>query len=280
MPSTETPIPPAPYSEPPRATHTARAVAVDATLLANFTHQIVNPLSGVVGTIDNLIDGTIQGERRDQRLRAVRAQLVNAIELVRNLAYLSELSTEGGRDSLRAGAVDVCVPQVIIEAAQILQEMARKRNIEVRLKDSVTQYVVKAHAALLRQVFTNIIENGIKYSDENTEIQLDVRAQRSTKHLLIEIASFGPGFTPAERERIFELGFRGTDALSMRASGSGLGLFICDRIVSLYDAGIEAEYSPKSRETLFRIRFPSFSIDTERTQRIDDDRRGQEKRHT
>ncbi len=45
----------------------------DLTLLANFIHQIINPLNGVMGTLDNLIDGTVPVEKRDQRLKATRA---------------------------------------------------------------------------------------------------------------------------------------------------------------------------------------------------------------
>ena len=61
---------------------------VDLTLLANFTHQVINPLNGVVGTLDNIIDGTIGPDRREQRTRAARGQLENCITLIRNLAYL------------------------------------------------------------------------------------------------------------------------------------------------------------------------------------------------
>ena len=45
----------------------------DLHLLSNFVHQIINPLNGVIGTLDNIIDGTVPSERRDQRLKAVRA---------------------------------------------------------------------------------------------------------------------------------------------------------------------------------------------------------------
>jgi hypothetical protein len=49
---------------------------VDPLLLSNFVHQVINPLNGVVGTLDNLIDGTIRDPgRRQQRLEALRAQL-------------------------------------------------------------------------------------------------------------------------------------------------------------------------------------------------------------
>ena len=54
----------------------------DLHLLSNFVHQIINPLNGVIGTLDNIIDGTVPTERRDQRLRAVRAQLELSVLLV------------------------------------------------------------------------------------------------------------------------------------------------------------------------------------------------------
>lgn len=60
----------------------------DLTLLANFVHQVVNPLNGIAGTLDNLANGVIEGEeRRHQRLKATRAQLEQCITLMRNLAF-------------------------------------------------------------------------------------------------------------------------------------------------------------------------------------------------
>src|SRR4030095_11893812 len=53
---------------------TQQATNFDLVLLANFVHQVVNPLNGVAGTLDNLVDGVITDEkRRDQRMRAARA---------------------------------------------------------------------------------------------------------------------------------------------------------------------------------------------------------------
>lgn len=64
---------------------------LDLTLLANFVHQVVNPLNGVAGTLDNLAEGVIEGEeRRTQRLKAARAQLEQCITLIRNLAFLAQ----------------------------------------------------------------------------------------------------------------------------------------------------------------------------------------------
>src|SRR5262245_2329790 len=235
---------------------------LDATLVTNFTHQIINPLNGVVGTLDNLIDGTIEGARRDQRLKAVRAQLVHAIELVRNLAYLSTLSTEAGRQSLKAIGASCLLPEIIIEAAMIFQESAAERRMRIWLEDRETPYIVTGQVDLLRQVFTNLFENAVKYGHEDTQVTVKVHGQKSTGELLVEVVNKGPGFDHSDRERIFERGFRGENAKNVIASGSGLGLYICREILdAAFGARIEAEHSPKLAETIFRIRFPAFRID-------------------
>jgi signal transduction histidine kinase len=235
---------------------------VDAPLLASFTHQIINPLNGVVGTIDNLIDGTIAGQqRRDQRLKAVRGQLTHAIELVRNLAYLSQLSTDAGRQSLQeVGAISV-LPQVVIEAALFFQEVAADKRMEILLVDKVTQYRVPGPRALLRQVFTNLFENAVKYGQPDSRVEVIPRIQRESGELIVDVVNKGPGFQNEEKQKIFERGYRGIAARDVVASGSGLGLYICSEILTVaFSATIEAEHSPRKRETTFRLRFKHSTI--------------------
>jgi signal transduction histidine kinase len=259
-------------STPPTATPDAdlstiaAKLGIDATLLSNFTHQIINPLNGVVGTISGLIDGSVPQDKREQRLRAVRAQLSHAIELVRNLAFLAQLSTQEGIRSLRTDIPWTVLPDTIIQATLFFDELGKQKGITFHLKDRETQYMVPAHKDLLRQVFLNIAENDLKYSDDHTPVTIEVRAQKSTKDLLVEIESTGPGFENVERARLFDLGFRGEAAKALKASGSGLGLYLAKSILEIYGATIEAEYSPASRRTLFRIRFPRYRLDTVATE--------------
>ena len=56
-------------------------------ILANFIHQIINPIGGVAGTLDNIADGTIQPDKVRQRANAARSQLEQVVSLVRNLDF-------------------------------------------------------------------------------------------------------------------------------------------------------------------------------------------------
>lgn len=240
---------------------------IDEAFLANFTHQIINPLNGVLGSLNNIIDGTVSEARRPQRLRAVYEQLAVTIELVRNLAWLSQLSTPAGRESLMGNRQEVLLPRLIIEAAQFYQESAERRGMSVRLEDR-EPYVITGLGPLLRQVFMNLIENNVKYGDERTRVSIKVRPQRKTSALLVEVVGIGAGFLPSESEAIFQLGFRGDHARRVRASGSGLGLYITRQILDLHGASIHAEYSMKSRSVIFRMRFPNFRMGDELLQEV------------
>jgi signal transduction histidine kinase len=234
---------------------------IDPLVISNFIHQIISPLNGVVGTLDNVIDGTVKKENVDQRLKAVRAQLVHSIELIRNLAFLSQVSIDHGKLSLQDVASDVTVPAIIIEAALFFQERGGTRGVSIHLTDRDTQYRVKGHSALLRQVFMNLFDNAVKYADGDTRVVVSVRPQVRKRSLLVEVENIGPGFETSEREKIFERGYRSAVAKNIRASGTGLGLFIARRIIEdAHLARIEAEHSPALRKTTFRIRFPGYSI--------------------
>src|SRR5271157_134304 len=234
---------------------------IDLPLLANFVHQLINPLNGVIGTIDNIIDGTVPDERRDQRLRAARAQLEWTALLVRNLAYFTGTSMAPGAPGGTLPQKTCVFPQLIIEAAQFFQEIGTTRSISIELSDPRTQYTTRGSPDLIRHVFMNIFDNEIKYSDEFTKVLVKTRVQKKTRDLIIEVINKGIGFSKQDSARLFEVGFRGKEATERIKSGTGLGLYICKRIIEdLHNGRIEAEHSVSSRTTVFRIRIPDWKI--------------------
>lgn len=225
----------------------------DMTMLANFVHQVVNPLNGVAGTLDNLIDGTIQPKRREQRTRAARAQLENCITLVRNLAFVV-----GKGADVRASDFGVVVlPQVIIEAAMFFQEEGETRKIRIALKDRQTQNKVYGHPELIRQVLMNVFDNCVKYGSFGREIEVNQWIQGSTGSAMITVRSEPERQLDQEEfERIFDLGFRGLNARETVASGTGIGLYVCRQLVEDVHRG--SIYVGRDREALlFTIRIPN-----------------------
>src|SRR5262249_7751569 len=151
---------------------------------ANFVHQVVNPLNGVAGTLDNLAAGLIKEELRAQRLTAARAQIEQCITLMRNLAFLAR--SAGGAAEIEFGIV--VLPQVIIEAAQFFQEAGKTKLIEIRLDDPVTQNRVRGRPELIRQVLMNIFDNCVKYGKPSSQIRVSQWIQSGTKNALVTVS--------------------------------------------------------------------------------------------
>lgn len=227
---------------------------LDLTLLANFVHQVVNPLNGVAGTLDNLADGVVDGaDRQRQRLNAARAQLEQCITLIRNLAFLAQGSGGVADHDQRK----IVLPQVIIESAMFFQEDGRSKEIEINLLDPATQNTIKGHPELIRQVLMNIFDNFIKYGRRGEAVKVNQRIQQSTGMALIEIK--GLSAQPIDQEdleKIGTLGFRGKNAKKLVASGSGLGMYICRRIIEDVGGSLHIEAGAQGK-VLFLIKLPT-----------------------
>jgi signal transduction histidine kinase len=225
---------------------------IDLTLLANFTHQIINPLNGVVGTLDNIIDGTIGPDRRDQRTRAVRAQLENCITLVRNLAYLASGESAFSETAERK----VVLPQVIIEAAMFYQEEGKRRKISIDLENKRNQNKVVGHPETLKQVLMNLFDNGIKYSKFGSQVVVRQWVQKETGEAIITVRNVPEHqLSNADLKKLYSIGFRGDNAKQMIASGTGLGLYICKHLIETKHKGSIAVQQDRDG-LLFMIKIP------------------------
>ena len=235
---------------------------LDYGLLANSVHQIINPLNGVSGTLDNLADGTIaQPQRITQRTKAARAQLEQCILLIRNLAFILEISADPSKLEINLMRKTCVIPQIVIEAAMFFQELGASKGMTIQLEDRQTQYAAQGNPDLLRQVFMNLFDNAVKYGIRNSEVNINPWVQKRTNVLMVQVTGTSLYIPPAERESVFAVGFRSSSAKDKIASGTGLGLYICRMILQyLFGATIVIDSSSRSGAVSILMRFPSFRI--------------------
>lgn len=238
---------------------------ISKAFIANFVHQVVNPLNGVVGTLDNIVDGTYAGDLATKKINACRAQVEQCIKLIRNLAYLSEYFSEDAPSPslkvVRTNARSV-LPQVIIEALQFFQVSAERRKMKFNLTDRRTQYKVSVRPELIKQVFINLFDNWVKYGLERTTIEISPKVN-AKGDLVIEMSGKSIGFESSDGSKLFDFGYRSKNAENKIAQGSGIGLFICDQIITREISGnITATHNSTSGVTAFRIAIPQGKWET------------------
>src|SRR6266478_5910442 len=178
-------------------------------LLSNFTHQVINPLNGVMGSLDNILDGHVPSDKVPIRLRGIRGQLETTVSLIRNLAFFVQYTTNYPAE--KHDKMDkVCViPQVIIEAASFYQEQGKQRGIGIELRNRAVQNAIRGNPDILRQVLMNIFDNGVKYGLDGSMIEVNDWIQKNSGDVIIKISGESIGFNP--EEDIFGLGIRGKE---------------------------------------------------------------------
>lgn len=224
-------------------------------LIQNITHQAINPMSGVIGALDNLIDGVVPEHKREQRLRRARSQLEYTVSLIRNLSYFAEYAS-GNTASISHSSLKITViPQAVIESAQFFQDQGQHEYIRIELENRTIQNCVHGDPNLLKQVFMNLIDNGVKYGKPGSTLIIKNNIQKRTNDLIITFEGHSESFS--NDEDLFEIGYRAKSAQQRTSSGSGLGLHICKLIIeNAFNGKISAHHS-LAGVTKFEIRIPN-----------------------
>jgi two-component system sensor histidine kinase KdpD len=145
---------------------------------------------------------------------------------------------------LQSGALQINkeiqpIEEVIGAALNRLEAPLRERSITTNVPDKLP--MVAIDAVLMEQVFVNLIENALKYTQPSDKIELEAQPMPDNS-LLIQVHDSGPGIQPNEEERVFEKFFRSKDT-DASIFGAGLGLAICRGIVQAHGGSIWAERS-------------------------------------
>jgi len=106
---------------------------------------------------------------------------------------------------------------------------------------------------MLKKALGNLVENALKYSDEQEPVEVTVDAAGGDCEVVVKNA--GPGVPEHELHRIWEPFFRGTNAALGKTDGRGLGLVVVKRSVELLGGRVSVESGP-SGPTVFRVRLP------------------------
>lgn len=119
----------------------------------------------------------------------------------------------------------------------------------------VQQAVVLAEENKIRQVITNLMGNAIRFTSEDSPIEIRVSADAATERAMIQIVDHGEGIPPQIREKIFQRFWRADTSRTRETGGSGLGLAIVSSIVAAHNGAVDVVETPGGGAT-FRVLLP------------------------
>ena len=204
--------------------------------IADISHELRTPLTVLRGEVEALRDGVRQAD--DAALESLAAETDHLGKLVNDLYELS-LSDIGALDYRKE----------LLEPAEILHTLAERleprfgdKGLDLQSDIRDVDAEGEFDASRLTQLFTNLLENSLRYTDSPGMVRITGHADERNNYIAC-VEDSSPGVSEMDRRRLFERLYRVEGSRSREHGGAGLGLAIVANIVSAHGGGIEVAAS-------------------------------------
>ena len=209
--------------------------------LGNVSHELKTPLFNIQGYTMTLLEGGLADNSINREyLARTEKNIDRMIAIIEDLEAISRY--ESGELTLNITRFDIA--GLTKEVMDLLETKAGKKGIILHFREDYNKpKFVRADKDRIRQVLINLIDNSIKYSNENSG-NTKVSFFDMDENLLIEITDHGIGIEPKDLPRLFERFFRVDKSRSRSQGGSGLGLAIVKHILEAHGQTINVRSKP------------------------------------
>jgi two-component system, OmpR family, phosphate regulon sensor histidine kinase PhoR len=223
--------------------------------LQNLSHEFKTPVFAIQGYVDTLLAGALSNPEVNKKFLEKTAKNVDRLtHLLNDLDEISRLE----RGELVLYKQNFVIQDLVKDVFESLSIKADENNIYCTIKKGCeSPLTVFADKEKLRQVFTNLVENSIKYGKQGGSISASMY-RTDGKHILIEITDDGIGINEKHLPRLFERFYRTEEGRSIDVSGSGLGLAICKHIIEAHGQTIHVRSTESVGTTV------GFTLDAKR----------------
>ncbi|MGA2373051.1 MAG: ATP-binding protein [Candidatus Korobacteraceae bacterium] len=202
--------------------------------IANVSHELRTPLTSIQGYAETLLESREVPTELREFVEIIRKNAMRMARLTEDLLVLARV--ESGEQKLN---FQPAMPsQLLDDAVQTFHELAITRGIEISVMNTASSAVLVDRDAI-HQVFTNLIDNALKYGDQGGKVL--VGACESEDGVQFYVRDFGSGISSEHLTRLFERFYRVDKARSRESGGTGLGLAIAKHVVRAHSGTIRAE---------------------------------------
>lgn len=230
-----------------------RANRAKSEFLSRMSHELRTPLNAVIGFAQLLqMDRSTEfGETQRGHVRLIEKAGQHLLSVLGDVLDLSRI--EAGSLPLNITAQDSA--HVVDDALHLVSDLARRHRITLHTEGMVPHLAVRADRVRLRQVLVNLLVNAIKYNRPGGQVALS--SWRDGGRIMLEVRDSGIGMDPTQLAHLFEP-FNRLGAERTGIEGTGIGLVIVQRLVTLMQGQIEAHSVP-GQGSCFRIWLPAAS---------------------
>lgn len=216
--------------------------------VSNVSHEIQSPLASIQGFSQTLQAGNLSPEQQQRYLSIIEEESRRLSSLSKQLLVLASLEKE-------ERVLDKTTFDLSAQIRQVLSVTEWSwRSKELAMDLELPTMMVHGDQQLLHQVWTNLLTNSIKFTDEGGTISVSLSRQNHS--LCVTISDTGIGIAEGDLPHIFNRFYKADTARDRKTNSTGLGLSISKKIIDLHDGRIEAE-SREGEGTTFRVYLPA-----------------------
>jgi len=236
-------------------TETERMEKSRRDFIANVSHELRTPLTSIQGYTETLLDSPIADNHVRDFLEIIRKNAARMSRLTEDLLTLARVESGEHRFDIER----VSTEELLQDALESFREVARSYGVELVIENAVPAGHVNADREAIHQIFSNLIENALKYAASGKKVILGARA--AANGVEFYVTDFGPGISSEHLHRLFERFYRVDKARSRESGGTGLGLAIAKHIVLAHEGTIRAE-SELNHGSTFLFTLPASEADS------------------
>ena len=208
--------------------------------VSSVTHELKTPLTNIRMYIEMLEQGMARDTEREQAyFRIVQSEGARLSRLITNVLELSKLEKKHRRPDLQAGTFD----EVLKDVEGLMAEPLRQAGFVLNCENSLTR-PFRYDREIMVQVLINLIENSVKFGASSAVKAIAVRLREEGERVRVEVADTGPGIPARDVKKIFNDFYRAENAVTSAAGGTGIGLALVKRFVSLLGGRVSASNNP------------------------------------
>ena len=200
--------------------------------IANVSHDFRSPLTSIKGYVEAIADGTIPPELQDKYLKIISFETERLTDLTKDLLTLNEFDTK----ELLLNRTPFDIQDMVKNTVTSFEGVCTAKRISVELllmSDNINAY---ADPRKIQQVLYNLLDNAIKFSDNDSSITVEVTQQN--EKVFVSVKDNGMGIPRKEVNKIWERFYKSDLSRGKDKKGTGLGLSIVKEIITAHDEHI------------------------------------------
>ena len=217
--------------------------------LATLAHELRNPLAPIRNSLSLLrLSGASEPPR--QVWEMMDRQVGHMVRLVDDLMEVSRITR--GKIELRKSVLDLA--EVIAAAVETSRPLIESAHHQLNITLPPERLYVDADSVRLAQVFSNLLNNAVRYTDPGGRI--GIAAQRDDGHAVVSVSDTGIGIAPEALPQVFDMFVQGHARDSRAQSGLGIGLTLVRSLVAMHGGSVRARSAGPGRGSEFVVRLP------------------------